>query len=51
MKSHDEDSRCLIVLLITYWVVKSHFILLFDQIKKEKKRKEKKERCVVDDVE
>jgi len=29
----------LVVLLITYCVVKSHFILLFEQIKKEKKRK------------
>ena len=28
----------LVVLLITYCVVKSHFILLFEQIKKERKR-------------
>jgi len=29
----------LVVLLITYCVVKSHFILLFEQIKKEEKKK------------
>jgi len=34
----------LVVLFITYCVVKSHFILLFEQIKEEKKKKEKKER-------
>ena len=31
----------LVVLLITYCVVKSHFILLFEQINKEKKEKER----------
>jgi len=31
----------LVVLLITYCVVKSHFILLFEQIKKERKEKKK----------
>jgi len=29
----------LVVLLITYCVVKSHFILLFEQIKKERKER------------
>ena len=33
----------LVVLLITYCVVKSHFLLLFEQINKEKKEKEKKQ--------
>jgi len=32
----------LVVLLITYCVVKSHFILLFEQIKKERKKKERR---------
>jgi len=31
----------LVVLLITYCVVKSHFLLLFEQINEEKKEKEK----------
>jgi len=31
----------LVVLLITYCVVKSHFILLFEQINKEQKEKER----------
>ena len=32
----------LVVLFIMYCVVKSHFILLFEQIKKEKKKKKRK---------